>query len=222
MAGRIRESPQICEARSWPGAHSPGGDRITPKSAPAESGGAFQLTEDELAPGGGLPLHVHAGRRNLLCARRRSDLLRVRAWGCPGNNRQAGRRAQGLDALRPTRHGPHLPQSHRQARKAFIIISPGANSRGFLPEDRRSGAAGGEPTEAEMIQRLKDNARVTGSRFWGRIRCDSYRISSCSPLVIHFRKRCPCLSTLPPNRVSLPPTEFGMDQSCPFRCRTCA
>ena len=148
--------------------HSPGGDRITPKVGSAESGGAFQLTEDELAPGGGPPLHVHAREDETFYVLEGE----VTFFVCePGDARgTTGKpvvapRGSTLFGARGTAH-TFRNRTDKPA-KLLIIISPGANFEAFFQKIGVPGAAGGEPTEAEMIQRLKDNAPSHGITILG-------------------------------------------------------
>lgn len=135
--------------------HAPGGDLLIPKLGCAESGGTFQLTENELVPGGGPPLHVHAHEDEAFYVLDGE----VTFWVCEAGDKtgKTGKRVIGskgafLFGPRGTAHT--FKNCSTQPARMLVLINPGANFEAFFEKIGKPGADGKAPSEREIIGRI--------------------------------------------------------------------
>ncbi|MBN8598667.1 MAG: cupin domain-containing protein [Planctomycetes bacterium] len=148
--------------------HAPGGDVIVGKLSSAQSGGTFQCVEDEVAPGGGPPPHVHEREDEFFYVLEGE----VTFWVCEAGDRtgKSGKpvvAAKGASVFGPRGTAHTFKNRSQSAARMLVVVNPGGNFEAFFAKVSAQDASGQPPSQKTLIERTMQSAPEFGITILG-------------------------------------------------------
>lgn len=147
---------------------APGGDIIVGKLSSAHSGGTFQCVEDEVAPGGGPPLHVHDREDEFFYVLEGE----VTFWVCEKGDRtgKSGKpvvAAKGASVFGPRGTAHTFKNCAQCMARMLVVVNPGGNFEAFFAKVCANDASGNSPSPELLIERTIKSAADFGITILG-------------------------------------------------------